>query len=63
MEPINLIKELLKATKEHNNFKIIEDEVMVAMEKVTHGMVVLSHNVNFVKILDTLSKNVTINLT
>ena len=63
MEPINLIKELLKATKEHNNFKIIEDEVMVAMEKVTHGMVVLSHNVNSVKNLDTLSKNVMINLT
>ena len=36
---------------------------MVAMEKVTHGIGVLSHNVNSVEILDTLSKNVTINLT
>ena len=63
MEFKGLIRELLNPTREHNNFKIIEDEVMLVVEEVVHRMVVLSHNVSFVENLDTLSKNVTIILT
>ncbi|RVX18120.1 Retrovirus-related Pol polyprotein from transposon RE1 [Vitis vinifera] len=55
--------ELLNPTREHNNFKIIENEVVLVVEEVVHRMVVLSHNVSFVENLDTLSKNVTIILT
>ena len=55
-----LIRELLNPTREHNNFKIIDDEVMLVVEKVIHRLVVLSHNVSCVENLDTLSKNVTI---
>ena len=58
-----LIRELLNPTREHNNFKIIDDEVMLVVEKVIHRLVVLSHNVSCVENLDTLSKNVTIVLT
>ncbi|KAL6319464.1 hypothetical protein AAG906_014139 [Vitis piasezkii] len=57
------LENLLNPTREHNNFKIIEDEVMLVVEEVVHRMVVLSHNVSFVENLDTLSKNVTIILT
>ena len=55
-----LIRELLNPTREHNNFKIIDDGVMLVVEKIIHRMVVLSHNVSCVENLDTLSKNVTI---
>ena len=58
-----LIKELLNPTREHNNFKIIKDKVVLVVEEVVHGMVVLNHNVSCVENLDTLSKNVTIVLT
>ena len=63
MEFKGLIRELLNPTREHNNFKIIENEVVLVVEEVVHRMVVLSHNVSFVENLDTLSKNVTIILT
>ena len=60
MEFKGLIRELLNHTREHNNFKIIDDGVMLVVEKIIHRMVVLSHNVSCVENLDTLSKNVTI---
>ena len=60
MEFKGLIRELLNPTREHNNFKIIDDGVMLVVEKIIHRMVVLSHNVSCVENLDTLSKNVTI---
>lgn len=60
MELKGLIRVLLNLTKEHNNFKIIEDRVM---EEVTHGMEILSHNASFMENLDTLSKKVTIDFT
>ena len=63
MEFKGLIRELLNPTREHNNFKIIDDEVILVVEKVIHRMVVLSHNVSCVENLDTLYKNVTIVLT
>ncbi|KAL6341686.1 hypothetical protein AAG906_032807 [Vitis piasezkii] len=56
-------RELLNPTREHNNFKIIKDKVVLVVEEVVHGMVVLNHNVSCVENLDTLSKNVTIVLT
>ena len=58
-----LIRKLLNPTREHNNFKIIKDKVVLVVEEVVHGMVVLNHNVSCVENLDTLSKNVTIVLT
>ena len=57
MELKGLIRVLLNLTKEHNNFKIIEDRVM---EEVTHGMAILA---SFMENLDTLSKKVTIDFT